>query len=770
MTRFRALTAAALAAGLIFAAGALAQPPNLFPVKGQPKKLIKVQPAAGQPKAVASPEPLAPAGIPVVPKSSAAFLSLKVSDVIDHPDLKPVLEQLKKNPEAFDGVTELFGLTPHEIDRVTLFWPAMSDRGPGEPVVVVTTREAYNEVRLLKALKAEPVFNGDRGRGGPGGFHDHHMIPKNATKTADFPPPIKGPGFPPPVGPPTEPPGKQEDGCTVPIAAAAPVEPIFYEVRGGPFAMLFLVDDRTLVFLADGRGSDFNVMALFGQLLQKKQTGPLADAIAAAGGHTLAGGVSLAPLFREFERGMPRELAPYAAFVAARTGTITGDLGKSAKFTVKLTFDDAAAAKRAGPVMDEGLKALAGKAAEQATMTKDSKRPGDAAMAPLLAAAATGMKNAAVKVDGSTVVATTEIDAGPVAAKAVADLLQSITSQKKFAARANNLKQIGLALHNYHDAMGHLPQNVYGPKGEPLLSWRVQILPYIEQDNLWRAFKMDEPWDSENNKKLIEKMPKVYEVLGREAPKGQTFYQAFLTPNPQRPRAKGVQPFNGRSWLVDGPNNKMNLARIPDGTSNTIGVVEARAGVIWSKPDDIPFGEKLPPLGEEKADVLMVLMLDGSVRTIPTSIKPDTLRILIDGQDGMVTPDDAFDDRPRRPDGGGRGPGESGAKPVPPVVKEPEGPVAVVERAEAAKRLTEAQEMLDATARALLKEKRTLELQTELALRTGELFKKGGATKEEVEKAVAAVAEARAVAAEREKQVAEAESRFRDVKREIDRK
>jgi hypothetical protein len=129
-------------------------------------------------------------------------------------------------------------------------------------------------------------------------------------------------------------------------------------------------------------------------MIQKKQTGPLAEAIATAGNHTLAAGLYLPPLFREFDRHMPRELAPYAALAAAKVGTITGDLGKTAKFTLKLSFEEAAAARRAAPVLEEGLKALAEKATELAAQAKE--RTQEKALAPLIEAAAAGLKKAIV--------------------------------------------------------------------------------------------------------------------------------------------------------------------------------------------------------------------------------------------------------------------------------------------------------------------------------------------------------------------------------------
>jgi hypothetical protein len=393
--------------------------------------------------------------------------------------------------------------------------------------------------------------------------------------------------------------------------------------------------------------------------MQKKSTGPLAEAIATAGNHTLAAGVHLPPLFREFDRGLPPEFAPYAALFATRTAVVSGDLNKTAKLTVRLSFDDATAARRAGPVLEEGLKTLAEKANEIVAEMKG--RASEKAFVPLVEAAVAGLRKATVKTDGATVVATGEVDVAPAAARAAGEFLQSFASRKKFLARSNNLKQIGIALHAYQDVYGKLPTNAYGPKGEMLLSWRVQLLPYLEEADLYRQFKLDEPWDSENNKKLIDKMPKVFEVLGREAPKGKTFLQGFAAPDPRKVKVQGggggqFAPF-GTPWLQDGNPQGTSLAQITDGTSNTIAVVEAREAVIWSKPEDLPFTEKLPALGAEGADQFLALLLDGSVRALPTRIKPETLRALITTNGGEVIDFDQLDgERPRfpaRPGGGG---------------------------------------------------------------------------------------------------------------------
>jgi hypothetical protein len=202
-----------------------------------------------------------------------------------------------------------------------------------------------------------------------------------------------------------------------------------------------------------------------------------------------------------------------------------------------------------------------------------------------------------------------EVPAGPITAE------QLNESQ-------NNLKQIVLAYHNFDAANGVLPTNQLSKDQKPLLSWRVQILPYIEESPLYLKFKLDEPWDSENNKKLIEKMPKIFAPIRVKAEAGMTFYQAFG---------------GSHGWLK--PGAKLPNA-FPDGTSNTFVCAEAAKPVIWTKPEDMEFdGKTVPALGGLFDGRFSVAMGDGSVQRFRKDVDKDILKLFIDPADGMVIPD-----------------------------------------------------------------------------------------------------------------------------------
>src|SRR5690606_24992360 len=94
--------------------------------------------------------------------------------------------------------------------------------------------------------------------------------------------------------------------------------------------------------------------------------------------------------------------------------------------------------------------------------------------------------------------------------------LSALQQAKASADRARsqyNLKQLGLAFHNYHDTYGHFPPAVLERNGVKH-SWRVAILEYIGHSFLYNQYKFDEPWDSENNKKILEQMPGVFRNPG----------------------------------------------------------------------------------------------------------------------------------------------------------------------------------------------------------------------------------------------------------------
>lgn len=193
------------------------------------------------------------------------------------------------------------------------------------------------------------------------------------------------------------------------------------------------------------------------------------------------------------------------------------------------------------------------------------------------------------------------------------------------AMATNNLRQLALAMHNYNDVHGTLPlagfvhpsQQRMGPNAKPLLSWRVTLLPFLEEEALYKQFKLDEPWDGPNNVKLLAKMPKVYKLPGdSKTPADHTVFQVFTGPN---------------TLFVDNVAARIP-ASIPDGTSNTVLIVEASKGVPWTKPEDIPYKPPqpiAPLLGGHFRSTFLVALVDGTVRYLPQNTPEPTLNSMI---------------------------------------------------------------------------------------------------------------------------------------------
>ena len=160
------------------------------------------------------------------------------------------------------------------------------------------------------------------------------------------------------------------------------------------------------------------------------------------------------------------------------------------------------------------------------------------------------------------------------------------------------------------------------------------ILPFIEQSALYEQFHLDEPWDSEHNKTLVERMPPVYQSPNSTAEPGKTVYLGNAGKDGVFVPAKEA----GKRPLVG-----LSLSKIRDGTSNTIMVVEASsaAAVIWTKPDDFVLRDDNPLQGllGMRPGGFLAALCDGSVRFISQSIDTKTLKALFTCAGGEVVGD-----------------------------------------------------------------------------------------------------------------------------------
>jgi len=517
-----------------------------------------------------------PPDLAAVPANAAGFAHIRIGEIYRSDHFKDARAMLAKaGPDAIKKLSERFVPDPTTLERVTAFAILPKSEGPPKPIpsIVFHMSKPFDKAKLEKSLAPQgaPMRAGDKA----------FMV-------------------------------DQQNDMAV-----------------------YVIDDRT-----------FQISPAFAmeKLLANRAAagGPLAPVLAKAASRPLTMAFNSAAIPAELRAQIPAPAVPIAKLDLA---TLTVEFGTNVKVDLRFVYPDAESAGDAEQMMhtliEMGRSGLVGARAELDRMLEGVGRPSSVMELPEASAALVGLgalrqyedilKALPLKRDGNAISLaleiTPEMHSNIVATSAIGiGLLLPAVQKVRMAAGgaqgANNLKQLALAMHNYNDVYaGKLPAHAIYSKDckTPLLSWRVAILPYIEQDNLYREFHLDEPWDSEHNKKLIPMMPKLFTPPNAPPTKepGMTYYQLFVG--------------GGAAW--EKSSKQPGIPRsFPDGTSNTIMMAEAGDPVIRTKPDDMEYDPKkpLPRLGKAWNPAgFLAAMADGSVRTVGPKVTEKTLRAAI---------------------------------------------------------------------------------------------------------------------------------------------
>lgn len=206
----------------------------------------------------------------------------------------------------------------------------------------------------------------------------------------------------------------------------------------------------------------------------------------------------------------------------------------------------------------------------------------------------------------------------------VALLLPAVQASREAARRSqtmNHLKMLLLALLNYQDMNGKFPPSAsFDSEGRPMLSWRVHILPFLEHGELYKQFHLDEPWDSEHNRKLIPLMPSFY-----------------LDPASKHTQQEGLSNYlgvKGEGMIFDDSKQDITFKDIIDGTSNTIVLLQVNdeQAAIWTKPQDWEFNAQSPLLGlapNVRPAVFLAGFTDGHVAAISQTVDAGVFKAML---------------------------------------------------------------------------------------------------------------------------------------------
>jgi hypothetical protein len=523
------------------------------------------QPAAAEPAAQL------PIGLQYVPTDAAAFGYVEFTQLWKSP-LGDTFRKLKLPAldKELKDLTDLTGLKLEDLATATVYTPELKQpQDSSRLVVIITTTKAYDRKTLVALLENTP-----------------------GAKT-----------------------GKYENKDNV----------IRVTPNGGGEAIFAdLSDDKRLVFglgLKDDPKADPN-----------RAAGPHTSLFKQAAGATLVGGLNFANLPDEIRRdddNFPPQMRAFLPIAKSETMSLVGRL--TAK-ELRLSVAVRSANKRMAGEVEKSLDILRGLAkvgldgAEKELKQAEDDGDDVKALRPLLKVAGDVLKSGKLTVDDRTTTATLTVPVDlPYGSFVEFVASGSMTSNVH---DQNNLKQLGLFIHNYESSFGTLcPSYLVDKKGKPTLSWRVMALPFVEQEGLYKKFKLDEPWDSAHNMKVFKDnpMPAVFLNSGDKAEDKTTRYRVFTG--------------NAAGW---DPTGRLKLIDITDGTSNTVAIVTAATAVPWTKPDELEFDpeKEVGKLLHFKGGRCNIGLFDGSLRSITKKVSEKTLKAAVTRAGGEVLGED----------------------------------------------------------------------------------------------------------------------------------
>lgn len=511
----------------------------------------------GQPADQSKPAP----SLAMIPASSAAFLHFRIGEIWDSPFGKQVRSAIAKSEPDFEAEAEKrMGVALSNIATATYVFQELEKESL---IMLATTRRPFDRAKLLAAFQ--------------------HKDPPKMVGEFEV---IK----------------KSDRECFV------------------------IVNDRCF-FLSSGRSTDAAVALAHSlrAIAARPDEGPLRAALnrASAAG-VISGGLNvkaIPPIPPGAQIGPPfSELLPIL-----KAETIAGaiELGDALRLDASAKFSNAEDAAKGEAAIKAGIAFLT-ETVKQGIAAPVPASPDRELAIHLLNEAKKSLESTKIsRAPNDVRIAITNggiIANGPTLATSIAAMIRTARDSASRVVIANDLKQIGLAMHNYLSAYGTFPPHaIYSKDGKtPLLSWRVAILPYLEQDDLYKQFKLDEPWDSEHNKKLIARIPAIYKSP-TAAPSKETGQTPFLA-------------FVGGGALFDASPKGTAARDMVDGFSRTFMVVEAQEQVPWTKPDDIRFdpSKPIPKFGMDAKDAdFLVLFADGSVQRLSKALAEKKLKALI---------------------------------------------------------------------------------------------------------------------------------------------